>query len=60
MTTVYAHLETICVEVGDQLCTGDPLGTEGRSGNVPDGVPDHLHFEVRVGGAHRDPLEFLI
>lgn len=42
--TVYAHLSTIAVEVGQQVSAGDYLGVEGNVG-VSTGA--HLHFEIR-------------
>lgn len=43
--TLYAHLSTLGVEVGDKLNQGDKLGEVGASG-AADG--SHLHFEVRL------------
>lgn len=45
--TVYAHLESISVWLGQHVESGDLLGTVGDTGHA-EGT--HLHFEVRIGG----------
>lgn len=57
--TVYAHLNHIDVRKGQKVVGGDLLGLAGRTGNVGT-APIHLHFEVRVGGVHVDPLPWLV
>jgi hypothetical protein len=43
----YMHLAAIAdIQPGDELATGDFIGTVGDTGNAPDGVY-HLHLEVR-------------
>ena len=42
--TVYAHLSTIGVQVGQQVSAGDVVGVEGATG---DARGAHLHFEIR-------------
>ena len=56
LTTLYAHLGERFVEVGDSVKTGEPIGTVGLSGST---YANGLHFEVRSGGAARDPRGFL-
>ncbi|MEW5762431.1 MAG: peptidoglycan DD-metalloendopeptidase family protein [Bacillota bacterium] len=56
VTTVYAHLSSIAVGVGDEVGRGQVVGYMGRSGNA---TGTHLHFEVRVNGYPRDPLRYL-
>ncbi|MFQ5944624.1 MAG: peptidoglycan DD-metalloendopeptidase family protein [Anaerolineae bacterium] len=46
MFTLYAHLSSIAVSVGEQVSTGEPLGEVGMTGGA---FGPHLHFEVRVG-----------
>jgi murein DD-endopeptidase MepM/ murein hydrolase activator NlpD len=55
--TLYAHLRSISVHVGDQVSGGTILGRVGATGNA---TGPHLHFEVRVHGAAIDPLGALV
>lgn len=54
--TLYAHLDTIFVEVGDVVAQGQVLGTVGSTGNS---TGPHLHFEIRDFGRLVNPLEWL-
>ncbi len=44
--TLYAHLQVVLVEAGQDVQTGEIIGLSGRSGVVSG---PHVHFEVRVG-----------
>lgn len=55
--TLYAHLASIVVRVGEEVSGGAILGRVGSSG---DATGPHLHFEVRVDGAAVDPLGALV
>lgn len=44
--TLYAHLDEILVEEGQDVITGDQIGLMGETGKT---TGPHLHFEVRVG-----------
>ena len=55
--TLYAHLESVAVHVGDTVAGGAFLGRVGATG---DATGPHLHFEVRVRGAAIDPLGALV
>ncbi len=59
MQTLYAHLESMYVNVGDEVARGDSIGKMGNSGRVygPTGI--HLHFEVIISGAKKNPLAYL-
>lgn len=54
--TVYAHLDTISVNVGDMVFQGQEIGTMGHTG-VAYGT--HLHFEIRINGGTVNPLKYL-
>jgi murein DD-endopeptidase MepM/ murein hydrolase activator NlpD len=54
--TLYAHLSQIYVVQGEWVVQGATIGTVGSTGWT---TGPHLHFEVRVGGAAVDPLNYL-
>ena len=55
--TMYAHLDSIAVHLGEWVAGGTLLGHVGATG---DATGPHLHFEVRVKGAAVDPLVALV
>lgn len=61
--TRYAHLNTIAVNVGQKVATGQRLGAVGNTGFVrgKNGGENahHLHFEVKQHGKHVNPLSML-
>jgi len=56
LTTRYAHLSSIDVEVGDTLKKGDLVGEIGSTGRS---TGPHLHYETRIDGEPVDPMRFL-
>ena len=56
MTSVYAHLSKIDVQVGDAVFAGKKIGAVGSTGMS---TGPHLHFEVRVNGSATDPGTFI-
>ena len=54
--TMYAHLSSVAVRVGQRVAAGARLGAVGATG---DASAPHLHFEVRVRGAAVDPRSAL-
>jgi murein DD-endopeptidase MepM/ murein hydrolase activator NlpD len=56
IATCYAHQSSIGVGVGSNVGQGQVIGSVGCTGHC---FGDHLHFEVRVGGAPVDPMGYL-
>jgi murein DD-endopeptidase MepM/ murein hydrolase activator NlpD len=56
LTTRYAHLSRQDVRVGQAVSQGDVLGAVGMTGRT---TAPHLHFETRVGGVPRNPVDYL-
>lgn len=56
MTTRYAHLSTVLVKTGEAVALRQQVGLMGATGRAT-GV--HLHYEVRVDGRARNPVNFL-
>ncbi|HEX5397010.1 MAG TPA: M23 family metallopeptidase, partial [Candidatus Limnocylindria bacterium] len=54
--TLYAHLSTISVGVGDVVSQGQQVGISGVTGYS---TGEHLHFEVHKNGAVVNPLNYL-
>jgi murein DD-endopeptidase MepM/ murein hydrolase activator NlpD len=54
--TVYAHLSSLGVQVGEDVEGGQVIALSGRSGNA---TGAHLHFEVWRRGKEVDPVSFL-
>ena len=56
LDTLYGHLSTAVVKVGDRVSQGQPVGLEGSSGNS---TGAHLHFELRINQKPVDPSPYL-
>ena len=56
ISTVYAHLSSTRVKERDAVQSGTVIGTVGNTGTT-EGYS--LHFEVRVGDAAKNPLDYL-
>jgi murein DD-endopeptidase MepM/ murein hydrolase activator NlpD len=55
--TLYGHVNTTLVGVGQRVMAGDQIATMGNRGNS---TGPHLHFEVLLGGTQRvDPVPWL-
>ncbi|WP_293053001.1 M23 family metallopeptidase [Mycobacterium sp.] len=55
--TLYGHVNTTTVRVGERVMAGDQIATMGNRGNS---TGPHLHFEVLAGGSARvDPVPWL-
>lgn len=54
--TLYAHLDTVNVNVGDRVVKGQIIGIMGNTGNS---YGAHLHFEVWKDNVRVDPYTYL-
>lgn len=55
--TLYGHVNTTMVSVGQRVMAGDQIATMGNRGNS---TGPHCHFEVLLGGTQRvDPVPWL-
>jgi len=54
--TLYGHLSTALVKVGQSITQGTAVGLEGSTGNS---TGPHLHFELRIGQKPVDPTPYL-
>jgi murein DD-endopeptidase MepM/ murein hydrolase activator NlpD len=56
LDTLYGHLSTALVKVGQTVAQGQPVGLEGSTGNS---TGPHLHFELRINQKPVDPTLYL-
>ena len=56
LTTLYAHLSSASVRVGERVDRGEAIAQAGCTGSC---TGPHLHFEVRFRGKPVDPLRYL-
>ena len=56
VSTLYGHLSSIDVTVGNTIGKGEFIGRVGSTGVA---TGPHLHFEVRINGEPKDPMLFL-
>jgi murein DD-endopeptidase MepM/ murein hydrolase activator NlpD len=56
LNTLYGHLSTALVKVGQAVIQGQPVGLEGSTGNS---TGAHLHFELRINQAPVNPAPYL-
>ena len=55
-TTLYAHLTSVSISVGQMVGQGDTVGITGSTGNS---TGPHLHYEVMINGVNQNPLDYL-
>jgi murein DD-endopeptidase MepM/ murein hydrolase activator NlpD len=53
--SLYAHLSSMSVSMGDRVKKNDTLGLSGATGLAGG---DHLHFAILLGGTYVEPLEW--
>jgi len=53
--SLYGHLRSILVQVGQEVGAGETVGQTGETGLAGG---DHLHFSIMVDGIHVDPIEW--
>lgn len=56
IVTLYAHNSELVVKTGDVVIRGQTIAKAGSTGMS---TGPHLHFEVRVNGDYKNPMEYL-
>ncbi len=54
--TLYGHLKSACVKVGQTVTKGQQIGMMGRTGCA---TGTHVHLEIRLNGELQDPLNYV-
>lgn len=56
LITLYCHMNTIDVAVGDKIATGEQIGKVGQTGRV---TGPHLHWSINLNNVRVDPALFI-
>lgn len=56
IATLYGHMSSCAVSVGDEVKQGQTIGYIGSTGYA---YGNHCHFEVRENGQHTNPLNYV-
>lgn len=57
IVTKYAHLQRIAVREGQTVKRGELVGGVGSTGRS---TGPHLHYEVKLGGVHVNPMRYIL
>ena len=55
--TLYAHMETIDIKVGQKVAKGQQIGTIGSTGTS---TAPHCHYEVRYNDRAINPIDYVL
>jgi len=56
IATLYAHCSKLLASEGQAVTKGEPIAKVGSTG---ESTGNHLHYEVRLNGVRKNPMEFL-
>ncbi|MBQ1891987.1 MAG: M23 family metallopeptidase, partial [Firmicutes bacterium] len=56
IVTLYAHSSKLIAKKGDKVKRGETIALVGSTGMS---TGPHIHFEVRVNGSYKDPLNYV-
>ena len=54
-STLYGHMSRVAVSTGQQVTKGQTIGYVGSSGQA---TGPHLHFEIRINGVAKNPMNW--
>ena len=57
ITSLYCHLSSTAVQVGQAVQPGDSLGREGSTGHS---TGPHVHFQIMISGVPVNPRSFMV
>lgn len=57
--TYSAHMSGVSVSVGQHVKQGQVIGYVGNSGRTFGATGTHLHFEFRINGQHKNPMNYV-
>lgn len=57
LETAYGHCSVLAVNVGDEVERGQTIAYVGSTGNS---TGPHLHFEVKIDGEFKNPLDYVV